>query len=62
MTGQQLKREREKRGWSREYVADRLEITARTVERWEVKRKALPGPVVFALTALLRGPEDGVSA
>src|SRR5205823_510675 len=40
---QRLRQERERRGWSRSYVAEQVEVDIATVERWE-RGERMPQP------------------
>ena len=55
MSGEELKALRTAAGWSREKLARQLGVIQGTVFAWEHGKRAIPGPSVIALRAVLEG-------
>jgi len=55
MTGEELRRRREKLGLNQRELAERLGVRGNTVYRWEASQRAIPSIAALALDAL-EGP------
>lgn len=51
--GDKLKREREKRGWSQEYIAEKLYVSRQSVSKWENNKNYPSIEVIIKLSDLL---------
>lgn len=52
MTPKQIKDIRKKRGWSQKRLAEKVNVTERTVQYWEAGTRNPSGPAVLWLTML----------
>jgi transcriptional regulator with XRE-family HTH domain len=54
MQGEELKRNRERLGWTQEYLAKRLDVTSMTIKRYESGKIEIPRVVELALKEIER--------
>ena len=50
--GDKLKREREKRGWSQEHLAEKIHVSRQSVSKWETKKNYPSIEVIINLSDL----------